>query len=159
MRVFRDFEVGDRERLGPIRVLRAEAIQFASRYDPQPWHLSDAAGAEHPFFERMAVSGWLTCALMMRLMVDEMKANPAAIVGTPGVDAIRWVAPVYPGDQLMLESVVTGVRALKSREGVGLVHKRLKCFNQHGELVLRSGSWEMVAMESAVPDRRHAYVP
>jgi acyl dehydratase len=157
MRTFRDFEVGDRERLGPIRVTRAEALDFAHRYDPQPFHLSDAAAQAHPFFTRMAASGWLTCALMMRLMVDEMARNPVASVGTPGVDRIRWRAPVYPGDELMLEAEITGKRLLRSRPGVGLVHWRLRTLNQAKALVMTAGMWEFVALEAAAPERRHAF--
>ncbi|MBS3960707.1 MAG: acyl dehydratase [Sandarakinorhabdus sp.] len=158
MRSFRDFEIGDRERLGPVTVCRHEAIAFAARYDPQPFHLSDEGAADHPFFAGIVVSGWLTCALMMRLLVDEMRENPVASVGTPGVDRIRWRSPVYPGDALVLETEVSGKRLLKSRPHMGLVHKRLRTTNQHRRLVMTSETWEFVALDSAQPERRHSYL-
>lgn len=157
MRTFRDFEVGDRERLGPIPVNLADAVEFATRYDPQPFHLREEGAKDHPFFERLAASGWLTCALMMRLMVDEMHANPVASVGTPGVDRIRWTKPVYPGDILWLETEITGKRLLRTRPGVGLVHRKLRAHNQHHALVMTSESWEFVAVETDAPERLHAY--
>jgi len=158
MRTFRDFEIGDRERLGPVLVSREEAVAFATRYDPQPFHLSDAGAEDHPFFAGVVASGWLTCSLMMRLLVDEMRENPVASVGTPGVDRIRWRFPVYPGDSLKLETEVTGKRLLKSRPHVGLVHKRLRTTNQDRRLVMTSETWEFVALDSAFPERRHSYL-
>jgi len=158
MRTYRDFEVGDRERLGPMPVNLAEAVEFAHRYDPQPFHLREEGAKDHPFFERLAASGWLTCCLMMRLMVNEMQANPVASVGTPGVDRIRWLLPVYPGDLLWLETEVTGRRLLKSRAGVGLVHRRMRTNNQDRRLVMTCESWEFVAVDTSAPERMHSYM-
>ena len=157
MRTYRDFAVGDRERLGPIPVNLAEAVEFAARYDPQPFHLREEGAKDHPFFARLSASGWLTCALMMRLMVDEMHANPVASVGTPGVDRIRWLKPVYPGDTLWLETEVTGKRLLHSRAGVGLVHRKMRTHNQDRLLVMTSESWEFVRVETDAPERLHSY--
>jgi acyl dehydratase len=157
MRTYRDFGLGDRERLGPIPVTLAEAVEFAARYDPQPFHLSEEGARDHPFFERLAASGWLTCALMMRLMVNEMQANPVASVGTPGVDRIRWLHPVYPGDLLWLETEVTAKRLLRSRAGVGLVHRRMRTHNQNRCLVMTCESWDFLATETSAPERLHAY--
>lgn len=155
MRTFRDFQVGDRERLGPISASRAEAVAFAAQFDPQPFHLSDEGAADHPFFTGLAVSGWMTCALMMRLLVDEMHANPVASAGTPGVDRIRWRLPVYPEDALVLETEVVGLRQLKSRPGVGLVHKRLRTTNQDRQLVMTLETWEFVSLEAEATERLH----
>lgn len=149
MRTFHSFQLGDRQRLGPIHVMRAQALDFARTYDPQPFFLSDAATRDHPFFERMAVSGWLTCALMMRLLVDDMKENPVAAVGTPGVDRIRWQKPVYPGDDLTLESEVLALRRLKSHPSVGLVAKRLRTHNQSRALVMEAHISEFIACDLA----------
>ncbi len=156
MRTFRDFEVGDRERLGPAPVNLAEAVAFARRFDPQPFFLSEEGVKNHPFFARMAVSGWFTCALMMRLLVDEMHANPVASVGTPGIDHIRWLHPVYPGDLLRLETEITGKRLLGSRPGVGLVHRHMRTHNQDGRLVMRCESWEFLTLETPAPERQHS---
>lgn len=147
MRHFHHFAVGDRQRLGPIPVTRAEALDFARRYDPQPFHLSEEGAQGHPFFERMAASGWLVCALAMRLLVEDMKANPVASVGTPGVDSIRWLKPVYPGDLLTLETEVTATRPLASRPGLGLVRQRQRVWNQHRQAVMTAASWQFVAVQ------------
>ena len=100
MRYLDDFHPGDTRTLGPVMVDRAEALDFAAKYDPQPFHLDDAAAAAHPFFGRLAISGWQTCAYLMRMLVDDMQQNGSASLGSPGIDAIRWLKPVYPGDDL-----------------------------------------------------------
>ena len=138
MRVFRDFAVGDRQRLGPIWASRQEAISFARKYDPQPFLLSEQGAAGHPFFRRMAISGWLTCALLMRLIVDDMRANPVALVGSPGVDRIRWRAPVYPEDRLMLETEVSGLGRLARRDDVGVVRLALAAWNAERQRVVEA---------------------
>lgn len=167
MRLFRDFTLGDRQRLGPIWASRHEAISFAQKYDPQPFHLSDAGAAGHPFFRRMALSGWLTCALLMRLIVDDMRANPVALVGSPGVDRIRWRRPVYPEDRLMLETAVSGLHRLPQREDVGVVRLTLAAWNAEPERVLdaelsllvaterREAHWGAFARDRTPADTRH----
>lgn len=157
MRTFRDFELGDRERLGPVTVDRTEAVAFAQAYDPLPFHLSEAGAEGHPFFRAMAVSGWHVCMLMNRLMVEEMLQNPVATIGSPGVERIRWRAPVYPQDRLSLETEVVGLRLLRSRPDVGLVHKRLRCWNQARALVMTGEIAQFVAADSGLAERRHAF--
>lgn len=136
MRTFMDFDVGDRMRLGPVTVAHLEALDFARRYDPQPFLVSEAGAAGHPFFERMAVSGWLVSALVNRLMVNEMLANPVAIMGQPGVERLRWLRPVYPDDELIVEAEVVASRLLLSRRGIGLVRQRVRTRNQDRRLVM-----------------------
>lgn len=157
MRTFRDFEVGDRERLGPIAVTKAECLDFARRYDPKPFHLCDEGAEGHPFLRRMAASGWFPCTLLMRLLVDEMRANPVASVGTPGVDRIRWLYPVYLLDRLSLEAEESGKRLPKSRPELGLLHRRLRTTNQDRRLVMTCETWEFVALEAAGLERRHSF--
>jgi acyl dehydratase len=136
VRSFLDFAVGDRMRLGPIMVPVLEALDFARRYDPLPFLVSEDGAAGHPFFERMAVSGWFVSALVNRLMVQEMLANPVAMMGLPGVERLRWTRPVYPGDELMVEAEVTGTRLLASRAGIGLVLQGIRVRNQDQRLVM-----------------------
>lgn len=136
MRTFDDFAVGDIVRMGPVTVGRIEAVDFARRYDPQPYLLSDEGAQGHPIFARMAVSGWLVSALMNRLVVEDMRANPVAMVGMPGAERLRWVRPVYPDDQLMLEAEVIAMRRLASWPGTGLIHQKVRARNQERKLVL-----------------------
>ena len=147
MRLLRDFAIGDRQRLGPIWASRHEAVEFARKYDPQPFHLSDEGAEGHPFFRGLALSGWLTCALLMRLIVDDMRQNPVALIGSPGVERIRWKAPVYPDDRLMLETVVTGLHRLPRRDDVGVVRLLLHAWNRERVKVLEADLSLLVATE------------
>lgn len=149
-RTFLDFEAGDLVRLGPVTVSHQAALDFARAYDPQPFLLSEAGASGHPIFTRMAASGWLVSVLMNRLMVEEMNRNPVAVVGQPGVEKIRWLRPVYPGDALTLEAEVVGGRLLASRPGIGLVRQRLRTRNQEKKLVMTA----MLALMVAAPDRQ-----
>ncbi|MFN3591867.1 MAG: MaoC/PaaZ C-terminal domain-containing protein [Thermaurantiacus sp.] len=122
-------------------------MSFAQKYDPQPFHLSDEGAAGHPFFSGLALSGWLTCALLMRLIVDDMRANPVALIGSPGVERIRWKAPVYPEDRLMLETVVSGLHQLPKRRDVGVVRLTLRAWNNERAKVLDAEMSLLVATE------------
>ena len=133
---FEDIQAGERAVLGPVTVDRAEALDFARKYDPQPFHLDDAAAAAHPFFGRLAISGWQTCAYAMRLMVADMQARQVQSLGSPGMDGIRWVKPVYPGDSLTLESETLEVRPSRSRPEMGAAKRRYTMRNQAGEVVM-----------------------
>ena len=90
-------------RFGHYEVTRDEVIEFARKYDPQPFHLSDEAAAE-THFGRLSASGWHTCAMTMAMMVENMKRHRQAGLGSPGIDELRWLKPVYPGDTLRCES-------------------------------------------------------
>lgn len=137
MRYFEDMEVGARTRApGTYKVTREEVIEFATKYDPQPFHLDDEA-AKATFFGRLSASGWHTGAMVMRLMVDTWKhAEPTAGLGSPGIDELRWVKPVYPGDELSVEMELISKRRSKSRPDMGLTKTRQTVFNQDGEVVM-----------------------
>ena len=118
------------------KVSREEVIDFASKYDPQPFHLDDEAAAD-TFFGRLSASGWHTAAMTMRLMVEGMQDNePTAGLGSPGVDELKWHKPVYPGDELRVETTLISKRRMKSRPDMGLTRSQQKVFNQEDELVL-----------------------
>lgn len=118
------------------KVTREEVIEFASKYDPQPFHLDDEA-AKNTFFGRLSASGWHTAAMMMRMMVETMQAGePQAGLGSPGIDEMKWIKPVYPGDELRLQNTLLSKRRMKSRPDMGLTRSRNEVFNQDGELVL-----------------------
>ncbi len=116
---------------------REEVIDFASRYDPQPFHLDDAAAAANPIFGRLSASGWHTCAMVMRMLVDHQMEDGHMSLGSPGVDEIRWLKPVYPGDTLSVEVEVVETRPSRSKPQIGSVHFVMTAFNQHGEPVMR----------------------
>jgi len=135
MQYFEDIEVGRTARFGRYAVTREEVIAFAERYDPQPFHLSDeAAAATH--FGRLAASGWHTCAMTMAMIVDNLKVHQQAGLGSPGVDELRWLKPVYPGDVLRCETEVLDKRRSVSRPEMGSFRSRMTVFNQHDEPVL-----------------------
>ena len=129
MRYFDDIEVGTRASFGRYEVTRDEVTAFARAYDPQPFHLSDeAAAATH--FGRLSASGWHTCAMTMRMLVEHLTQEKQAGLGSPGIDELRWLKPVHPGDTLRCESEVLAKRRSASRPEMGLFKSRLTVFNQ-----------------------------
>ena len=135
MRWFDDIQVGDVARFGAYLVTREEVIAFAAKYDPQPFHLSEeAAAATH--FGRLAASGWHTCAMMMAMLVEHMTDNAQASLGSPGMDELRWLRPVFPGDTLRVETEVLEARPSASRPEMGIIKSRMIVFNQDDVAVL-----------------------
>src|SRR3546814_2579386 len=121
-------------------------IDFASKYDPQPFHLDDAAAAA-TYFGRLSASGWHTAAMAMRMIVDDMKAHEQAGLGSPGIDELRWLKPVYPGDTLRCESEVLSKRRSASRPEMGLFESELTVLNQHDERVMTMRSTGLIRSE------------
>ena len=136
MQYFEDIVVGHTARFGHYEVTREEVTAFAAKYDPQPFHLSDEAAAE-TYFGRLSASGWHTCAMTMAMVVENLKAHQQAGLGSPGIDELRWLKPVYPGDTLRCESEILETRRSKSRPEMGSYRSRMTVFNQHDEPVLR----------------------
>ncbi|HSI49635.1 MAG TPA: MaoC family dehydratase [Ideonella sp.] len=136
-----DFHPGDRQAYGPMKVTREAIIDFASQWDPQPFHLDDAA-AEASLFGRLAASGWHTAAMSMRMVCDALLLR-AASLGSPGLEQLRWHQPVYVGDVLSGHFVVLDRRRSASRPGVGLMKSRWETVQQDGALVLTLESWAM----------------
>ncbi len=132
---FEDIEVGSRQSFGRYEVTREEVLEFAGKYDPQPFHLDEEVAAQ-THFGRISASGWHTCAMTMAIMVKNMTANKQAGLGSPGVDQLRWKKPVYPGDTLRCESEILEKRRSKSRREMGIFKSRTTTFNQHDEPVL-----------------------
>ena len=141
MKYWEDFQVGERAELGRHTFSEQEIIAFARQFDPQPFHLDAASARETPFGGLIA-SGWHTCAVGMRLMVEGYIRQTISL-GSPGIDNIRWLKPVRPGDTITYTRVVTESRASLSRKGVGLVKHRWEAVNQDGELVLTMEGWGM----------------
>ncbi len=137
MRYFEDLEVGSVERYGAYAVTREEVIDFASKYDPQPFHLSDEAAAQ-TYFGRLSASGWHTGAMMMAMLVAHMKeGEPLASLGSPGLDRLEWLKPVYPGDTLSIKSKLIDKRRSKNRPEMGITKSETVVLNQHGDAVMR----------------------
>jgi acyl dehydratase len=136
-----DFETGQTRTYGPIEVTREAIIAFASQFDPQPFHLDDAAAAQS-LFGRLAASGWHTCALTMRMLCDAYLLRSASL-GSPGIENLRWLQPVYAGDTLHGTLQVLECRASESRPGMGLVRSRWNTLNQHEQPVLTMEGWGM----------------
>ena len=130
---FEDFAVGQVFGSGRMPVEADRIKSFAAEFDPQPFHLDDAAARE-TIFRGLAASGWHTAALTMRLLVESEFEPADGIIGG-GFDELRWPRPVRPGDELRVESEVLEMRASKSRPAQGLVKVRTTTLNQRDEPV------------------------
>lgn len=144
MQYFEDIEVGTKARFGSYPVTREEVIEFASRYDPQPFHLDDAAAAA-THFGRLSASGWHTCAMTMRMLVDNIEERRQAGLGSPGLDELRWKKPVFPGDTLRVETELLEKTRSRSRPEMGSFRSAVRVYNQHDEVVLSMTSIGLVA--------------
>ena len=138
---FEDFPVGMVREFGGKTVSRDEVLAFASAFDPQPFHLDDAA-AEASVFGGLSASGWHTCAMVMRMMCDGY-LNGSTSQGSPGIDNLRWLKPVRPGDTLRVRMTTLEARVSAKRPQIGLVRSAWAVFNQHDEQVMSMEGWGM----------------
>jgi acyl dehydratase len=129
-----DLHVGQRFAAGPVSVSAAEIKSFAAAFDPQPFHLDEAA-AETTLFHGLAASGWHTAALTMRLMVDGQFKPAGGILGV-GFEELSWPRPVRPGDELRAESEILEVRPSKSKPDRGMIRVKTTTLNQNDEPVM-----------------------
>jgi acyl dehydratase len=129
-----DFYPGQVLETGGYGLSEEEIIEFARKYDPQPFH-TDRDKAQQSYFGGLIASGWQTAAICMRMICD-LYLLEAASLGSPGVDELRWVKPVRPGDTLRLKATVLETRASVSRPDMGTMRARSEVYNQHGELVM-----------------------
>ena len=148
MLYFEDLEVGHKSSFGSYEVTRDEVIEFASKYDPQPFHLDDEAAAK-TYFGRLSASGWHTCAMMMRMMADNMKDRKQAGLGSPGLDEMRWLKPVYPGDTLRVESEIVDKTPSRSRPEMGSFRSLVTVLNQNDEAVMTLKSIGLIRKREA----------
>jgi acyl dehydratase len=135
MLYFEDIVPGTRSTFGRYEVTRDEVIEFASKYDPQPFHLSDEEAAK-TYFGRLSASGWHTAAMMMRMLVQNISDIQQAGLGSPGIDELRWLKPVYPGDVLRVETEVLDKRPSRSRADMGSFRSKATVFNQDDVAVM-----------------------
>ncbi len=141
---FEDITVGDVSEFGAYKVTREEIIDFASKYDPQPFHLDEEA-AKKSVFGGLCASGWHTCAMLMRMLVDHLQDKGVASMGSPGIDSIKWIRPVMVGDTLHVRASVDAKRDSNSRPNLGLLKGTYLVSNQNGEKVMTMNSNYMVA--------------
>ncbi|PJI37978.1 MaoC family dehydratase [Ferrovibrio sp.] len=134
MKYLEDFAVGQTMEFPPRTVSEDEIIAFARDYDPQPFHL-DKEAARQSLFGGLCASGWHTAGMMMRMLVDNVIGKYASM-GSPGVDQLRWVKPVFPGDTLHLRGEILDVKSSRSKPDRGVVTSRYEMKNQKGETVL-----------------------
>jgi len=136
MRYFEDLEIGAETYFGSYHVTREEVLEFARKYDPQPFHLSDEEAAK-THFGRLAASGWHTCAMTMAVLARKTVELGQAGLGSPGVDELRWLKPVYPGDTLHVRGKVVGKTPSRSKPQIGSVRTEMTVTNQDDVPVMR----------------------
>jgi acyl dehydratase len=144
-----DFPVGQVREFGRHEVTREAVLAFARDFDPQPFHLDDAA-AEASLFGRLAASGWHTCAMAMRMLCEGYLLESASL-GSPGIEQLKWLKPVYPGDVLHVRVEVLEARPMASRPAVGLVRSRTTVLNQADDAVLSMEGVGMFRRRMAQP--------
>lgn len=134
MKYLEDFSIGQLWEFGGYTLSKEEIIEFAIKYDPQPFH-TDEAAAEDSIYGGLIASGWHTCAIFMRMLVDNVLDEPGNL-GSPGIDELRWIKPVRPGDTLSCRLTVTEIVPSRSKPDRGVVKFHYELFNQDGVLVL-----------------------
>ncbi|HEY6002613.1 MAG TPA: MaoC family dehydratase [Anaeromyxobacter sp.] len=145
---FEDFPVGKVREMGPTPPLsKEEIVAFARQYDPQIFHVDEDA-ARHSSFGGLVASGWHTAGLAMRLYVDSVLHRTASL-GSPGIEKLRWLKPVRPGDVLRLRVEVLEARPSESKPHLGLVRSLWRMTNQASEVVLEMEGWGMFRRRGA----------
>jgi len=134
-----DFLPGEVVEIGRHTFAEDEMVEFARQFDPQPFH-TDPEAAKRSFFGGLIASGWHTCAIGMRLMVQHYIGRSAS-AGSPGVENIRWLAPVRPGDTITYRRVILEAQPSGSKPDLGLVRSRSEALNQRGEMVMTMEGW------------------
>ena len=136
MRYFEDLEVGAETEFGSYAVTREEVLEFARKYDPQLFHLSDEAAAK-THFGRLSASGWHTAAMTMAVIARKVVAEEQAGLGSPGIDELRWLKPVYPGDTLHVRGRIVDRTPSRSKPDLGSFRTETTVTNQDGVPVMR----------------------
>jgi acyl dehydratase len=134
-RYFEDYVPGSVEEFGSASIGAAEIIEFATRYDPQPFHVDPDWAAAHGPFGGLIASGWHTGSIMMRLLVDNY-FSAASSLGSPGIDELRWVRPVRPGDTLRVRVSIAEAKRSRSKPDRGLIRSRIEVLNQEADVVM-----------------------
>lgn len=148
-RYFEDYPMGATFDGGPVSVDEAEVLAFARRYDPQPFH-TDAGAAARGMYGGLIASGWHTAAMIMRVLVDSYLSSVASL-GSPGIDELRWILPVRPGDTLYVRITVVEARRSRSKSDRGIVRTLIEARNQRGEQVLSMKAMNLMLRRDPAP--------
>lgn len=148
MITFEHFKIGATDSFGDYLITEKEIIEFATKYDPQPFH-TDPEFARRSFHGELIASGWMTCSVMMRMLCDNLLTNSSSI-GSPGIEKLRWIRPVYVNDRLSVSVTALDVRLSKSKPGVGIVNYKVDVLNQKDDLVMTLTSTGMFLTLEAV---------
>jgi len=147
---FEDLVLGAETDFGTYDVTREEVLEFARKYDPQPFHLSDEEAAK-THFGRLAASGWHTAAMTMAVIARTVVDNQQAGLGSPGIDELRWKKPVYPGDTLHVRGRIVDKTPSRSRPEMGSFRTETTVTNQDGDVVMTFTSIVLIRRRSAQP--------
>jgi acyl dehydratase len=145
---FEDLQVGAETDFGSYDVTRDEVLEFARKYDPQPFHLSDEEAAK-THFGRLAASGWHTAAMTMAVIARYVVNDQQAGLGSPGIDELRWKKPVYPGDTLHVRGKLLEKTPSRSRPEMGSFRTQTTVTNQHGDVVMSFVSIVLIRRRTA----------
>jgi acyl dehydratase len=146
---FEDFTPGSTKILGPVTVSKDDIVTFAREYDAQPFHVDEIA-AKDSFVGTLIASGWHTCSINMRILADDVILDSTSM-GSPGIEELKWLKPVRPGDTLRSRMTVVDTRPSKSRPSIGFVQFKFELLNQHDETVMTQGNSIMFARRDAEP--------
>ncbi len=135
-RYFEDYCVGEQVEFGAYEMSEEQIVAFARAFDPQPFHV-DAEAARQSVYGGLVASGWHTASAMMRMMVDHF-ISPKASMGSPGLDEIRWLKPVRPGDTISVRVTVLSAKRSVSKPDRGVIEQLTEVINQEGDVVMRS---------------------
>ena len=134
-RYFEDYVPGSVEEFGSAAIGEAEIVEFASRYDPQRFHIDADWATAHGPFGGLIASGWHTAAIMMRVLVDNYVCATSSL-GSPGIDELRWTRPVRPGDTLRVRVSIVDAKRSRSKPDRGLIRSRVEILNQDSDVVM-----------------------
>lgn len=148
-RYLEDYVTGAVHEFGYMMVEEAEVIAFAERFDPQPFH-RDSQAAKGSIYRGLIASGWHTASLMMRLFVDYYLSRVASL-GSPGVDELRWLKPVFPGDELFMRVTVLETTRSRSKPDRGIVRSFIEVLNQRDEVVMTMKALNFLLCRSSRP--------
>jgi acyl dehydratase len=148
-RYFEDYTVGEVHEFGDYLITREEIVEFASKYDPQSFHLDEEA-ARKSIYGGLIASGWMTAGVLMRMLVDHF-ISPLSSMGSPGIDELRWIKPVRPGDRLRTRVEIVAARRSRSKPDRGVINFHQQVFNQNGEVVLSMRGMGMYRCHSQAP--------
>lgn len=147
---FENYERGSEFLFGDVKIKEDEVLEFAKLYDPQPFHI-DKDAAMKSQYKGLIASGWHTCALVMRLLVENYFSS-ASSLGSPGIDELRWFIPVRPGDELTVRATVFDTKRSSSKPDRGIVKTFIEVINQEKKVVMSFHSLNFILSKESVSE-------